>query len=116
LCGEDCHSGQSFDHRRQWIGDRLPQLAEMFAAAPWADEEVARRWIRLFPTTEQDTDLLAAELIATPERLAVLRSRLSDLSWFMRCLSEAVARGYYSGRSLVAVRLQNVHKCASMAP
>lgn len=88
----------------------------MFAAAPWADEEVVRRWIRLFPKTEQDTCLLAEELIATPERLAVLRSRLSDLSWFMRCLSEPAARGNYSGRSLVAARLQNVHKCASMTP
>jgi len=31
LCGEDTHSGQSYEHRRQWIEDRLLQLAAVFA-------------------------------------------------------------------------------------
>ncbi|MDZ4114498.1 MAG: transposase [Xanthomonadaceae bacterium] len=115
LCGEDRYSGQSFEHRRQWIEDRMQHLADVFAvslwayavmsnhlhvvvqvlpdvAAQWADEEVAERWIRLFPKAGQDTELRVEALIANPERLAVLRSRLSDLSWFMRCLSEHIAR------------------------
>jgi REP element-mobilizing transposase RayT len=115
LCGEDRYSGQSFEHRRQWVEDRLRQLAEVFAvslwayavmsnhlhvvvqvlpdtAAQWADDEVARRWIRLFPKADQDADARAQALLANPERLAVLRLRLSDLSWFMRCLSEPIAR------------------------
>jgi len=115
LCGEDHYSGQSFEHRRQWIEDRLQQLAEVFAvslwayavmsnhlhvvvqvlpevAARWTDEEVAQRWIRLFPKAEQDMALRVQALMANPERLAVLRARLSDLSWFMRCLSEPIAR------------------------
>ena len=31
LCGEDSHSGHSFEHRRQWIEDRLLVLAGIFA-------------------------------------------------------------------------------------
>jgi hypothetical protein len=88
----------------------------MFAAAQWTDEEVARRWIRLFQNADQDADVRAQALLANPERLAMLRSRSSDLSWHMHCLSEPAAHGYYSGRSLLAARLQNVHKCASMTP
>ena len=31
LCGEDAHSGRSFEHRRGWIVERLKQLAGVFA-------------------------------------------------------------------------------------
>ena len=31
LCGEDSHSGHSFEHRRQWIEDRLLELAGIYA-------------------------------------------------------------------------------------
>ena len=31
LCGEDRHSGRSFEHRRQWIEDRLLKVAAAFA-------------------------------------------------------------------------------------
>ena len=115
LCGEDRYSGQSFEHRRRWVEDRLHQLAEVFAvslwayavmsnhlhvvvqvppetAVQWTDEEVAQRWIRLFPKTEQDVSARVQALLANTERLMLLRSRLSDLSWFMRCLSEPIAR------------------------
>ena len=31
LCGQDEHSGQSFEHRREWIRERLELLASVFA-------------------------------------------------------------------------------------
>ena len=71
LCGEDTHSGQGYEHRRQWIQDRIGQLAAVFAmdvcayavmsnhyhvvlhvdrsqAEAWDEVEVIRRWRELF--------------------------------------------------------------------
>ncbi|MBZ6072824.1 transposase [Aeromonas schubertii] len=71
LCGEDAHSGQSYEHRRQWVVDRLGQLSQLFAigicayavmsnhyhlvlkvdaeqAQGWSEREVAERWAGLF--------------------------------------------------------------------
>ncbi len=122
LCGEDPVSGRSFDHRKQWIRDRLEELAGIFGidiggyavmsnhlhvvlrirpdiVARWSDEEVARRWWRLFPR-RRDKDLSAAEpqrhelamLRADGVALAERRRRLGSLSWLMRCLCEPIAR------------------------
>ena len=33
LCGEDPHSGQSYEHRRQWVVDKLPPLLLATVAA-----------------------------------------------------------------------------------
>ncbi len=30
LCGEDSVTGKSFEHRKQWIVDKLAQLSEVF--------------------------------------------------------------------------------------
>ena len=72
LCGVDPLSGNSYDHRRAWIRDRLEDLAGLFAVevaafavlsnhvhvilrnrpdvvALWTDQEVALRWLTLFP-------------------------------------------------------------------
>jgi hypothetical protein len=122
LCGSDPHTGQNYEHRRQWIQDRLEFLAGGFAidvlgfavqsnhfhvilrnrpdvVAEWSDTEVATRWCRLCPTRRKDDgspeEPLAAELDSIrnhPERLRQIRLRLSDLSWFMRMVSEPVAR------------------------
>ena len=35
LCGEDRDSGRSYEHRRQWVADRIGELAEIFAVAVW---------------------------------------------------------------------------------
>jgi hypothetical protein len=64
----------------------------------WSDREVAHRWLRLFPgrrldeflgePTENDIDALAGN----SDRIVIIRTRLSDISWFMRCVSEPIAR------------------------
>ncbi|MGB7328327.1 MAG: hypothetical protein WBD31_25850 [Rubripirellula sp.] len=122
LCGNDPVSGQSFEHRRQWIRQRLEFLASVFAVdcltytvmhnhihlvlrsrpdvlATWSDEDVARRWLRLFPH-RRNKDGSPAEptapevnmIVKDPDRLAERRARLSDLSWWMRCTAENIAR------------------------
>ena len=35
LCGEDRERGRSYEHRRQWVEDRIGELAEIFALAVW---------------------------------------------------------------------------------
>jgi REP element-mobilizing transposase RayT len=121
LCGSDQVSGRSFEHRRQWVRTRLEELASIFAIDhlnfsimgnhlhllvrnrpdirdAWSDEEVARRWRRLFPLCrdEQGRPLepTADELqvmLADKETLAEWRRRLAHISWFMRCLAEHIA-------------------------
>jgi len=114
LCGVDSVTGQSFEHRRQWLVERLALLERLFAvdvcaycamsnhshlvlrlnpdeAAEWSGDEVLERWCTLFsgPTLVQRyrarDNLGAAELRAVSELVERYRARLCDLSWFMRC-------------------------------
>lgn len=113
--------GQGLENRKQWIEDRLPLLTQYFAigvagfaildnhlhvvvrldpqvAAAWTDEEIALRWLRIYPPRWLDFDkpLLVQQAIAkelaNPERLSELRKRLSSLSWFMKALKEPISR------------------------
>jgi REP element-mobilizing transposase RayT len=113
LCGPDPLTGRSFDHRKQWLVDRLKQLTAVFAvdicayalmsnhfhvivyldrarALSWSDEEVATRYARLFSHTVRTSRSLPPP--AWARQVAAWRRRLWDLSWFMRCLNEAIAR------------------------
>ena len=118
LCGVDRYSGQDFEHRKAWVEQRLALVAGCFAAAvhayavmsnhlhvvvhldpgaplTWTDSEVAERWVRLYPPRESSEAARTAQierLLANPERLAVLRQRLGNLSWLMKCLAEPIAR------------------------
>jgi REP element-mobilizing transposase RayT len=121
LCGEDPLSGFSFEHRRQWIVDRIRLLCSVFAvdlcayaimsnhyhivvridvdeAMSWSDEEVAQRWMQIFsgPLLMHqylgNADLTDTELECIAELFASWRERLADLSWFMRCINEPIAR------------------------
>ena len=121
LCGRDAATGRCYEHRRGWIRDRLEFLATIFGidcltfsimsshahlvlrsrpdvVAAWSDDEVARRWLRLFPKrrnpdgspaepTRPELDLIRNQ----PKVLAERRRRLSDVSWYMRCLAENIA-------------------------
>lgn len=115
LCGE------GFEHRKQWIEDRLKELVGLFAidcagfaimdnhlhlllrldpqrAAGWSDEDVARRWCVLFPIRGLDgrplpvSEAWVRQLAADAATIATLRQRLANLSWFMKCLKEPLAR------------------------
>lgn len=121
LAGVDHQSGKDFSFRKEWIRRRMEALASVFAVdvlsyavmsnhmhqilrnrpdvcAEWTDEEVAIRWLRVFPgrrleehlaePTENDVKMLTRD----KERLAEVRKRLSDISWFMRALAEPIAR------------------------
>ena len=121
LCGSDQLTGKNFDHRRQWIEDRIRFLADSFAvsiysyavmsnhthivlsvdpeaALGWNDDEVADRWLRVFPgamaqaTSEEQRQRARMSLLSTPDRLKEVRGRLGSLSWFMRALNEPIAR------------------------
>jgi REP element-mobilizing transposase RayT len=121
LCGTDAYSGQDFEHRKQWLLDRIEQQAGVFAidicayaimsnhyhlvlrvdrnrALNCSDGEVVERWTRLFkgPILVQrmqagDT-LSPAQQQTVSEIIAVWRRRLADISWYMRCLNEFIAR------------------------
>lgn len=121
LCGVDRLTGRDFEHRKQWVVNRLAELSEVFtidlcayavmsnhhhlvvridteAAEALADEAVAERWGRLceLPAVVdrflQGQALDSAQATAAVDRLAEYRRRLADLSWFMRCLNEPIAR------------------------
>jgi hypothetical protein len=121
LCGEDKFTGKSFVHRRQWIEDRLLLLGGIFAidvcsyavmsnhyhavihinadqAQTWSAAEVIERWHGLFkgkPLSQryaQGEALGKAEQHALSELVEEWRSRLMDISWFMRCANEYIAR------------------------
>jgi hypothetical protein len=121
LCGFDPVSRRSFNHRRDWIEERLAFLCcifafDVFAKAilsnhyhivvrnrpdilrGWSDREVALRWWKLFPQrlnpdgspAEPTPEELA--LLMVPEKIVEYRRRLGCISWFMRSLSEPIAR------------------------
>jgi REP element-mobilizing transposase RayT len=121
LCGRDSLSGRSFEHRQQWIENRIFALAESFAVSVfayaimsnhfhivlrndpqqawrWSNREVAERWLALFPGSISNRDDPACferatlALLGNAERLDVIRQRLGSISWFMRALNEPIAR------------------------
>jgi REP element-mobilizing transposase RayT len=122
LSGIDPYTGQDYSHRKEWILDRMRELAGLFAievcgysvmsnhlhlvlrnrpdlAEQWSADEIALRWCRVFPPRDDATgepvepsEHDLAMLVANSERLAEVRERLASLSWFMRCLCEKIAR------------------------
>jgi len=121
LCGQDKITGQSYEHRKQWVADKLAELAHVFAievyayaimsnhthtvlkvntamAENWSRDEVIARWMQLFSGNlliqrylNGDCKTLA-EISQIHELVETWRNRLTDISWFMRCLNESIAR------------------------
>jgi len=63
------------------------------AANNWSAYEVARRWVKLYPTGKSDTDQLKIEaIVANETMIEIYRKRLTDLSWLMKSISKPIAR------------------------
>jgi REP element-mobilizing transposase RayT len=67
-------------------------------ASLWSDEEVVRRWGRLFPPRGKDRQPLEVSEAWVEAQLKnstwveETRKRLNSLGWFMKCLKEPLAR------------------------
>ena len=122
LCGKDEVSKRSFEHRREWIRDRLASLVDVFAievisyavmsnhfhcliknrpdlARKWSKEQVAIRWRKLFPYRRkkngdpaEPTAEEIAEITEDKKLVELYRERLSSISWFNRCMNENIAK------------------------
>ncbi|WP_168566836.1 hypothetical protein [Crateriforma spongiae] len=121
LAGVDRDSGKDYSFRKEWIRRRMEALASVFAVdvlsyavmsnhmhqilrnrpdvcCQWTDQEVAIRWLRVFPGRRLEEHLAeptendVQALVRDKERLAEIRRRLADISWFMRALAEPIAR------------------------
>ncbi|MBL4572030.1 MAG: transposase [Gammaproteobacteria bacterium] len=121
LCGDDPVTGKNFDHRKQWLVSRIKTLAAQFSidicayaimsnhyhlvlfvneqqARDWDDAEVLKRWTALFPrnaalvATLQKNKSSKAASRRLQQQIGLWRDRLMDISWFMRCINETVAR------------------------
>jgi hypothetical protein len=117
LLGSDAVTGKNYDHRKQWIEDELKQLAAGFGidllgyalmsnhihlilrsrpdvVETWDETELARRWLRLTSVsrdrepTEPELNSIRLDL----DKLATIRRRLSDISWWMRLLCQMIAQ------------------------
>ncbi|MGA2703635.1 MAG: transposase, partial [Isosphaeraceae bacterium] len=113
--------GEGMHDRKGWIEHRLEELAEIFSVAVagfaildnhlhllvrldpdvargWSDEDVVRRWGRLFPPRDKARQVtpVSDEWVQTRLKdarwVATARERLQSLSWFMKCLKEPLSR------------------------
>jgi len=121
LCGYDRLSRKNFDHRKQWMLDRVKVLSAVFAidvcayaimsnhfhlvlhvdtqrTQSWSSDEVIDRWLKLYtgPVIAHrhlaGISLTAVEQEALAGWVETWRTRLADLSWYMRCINETIAR------------------------
>ncbi|MEL6869369.1 MAG: hypothetical protein AAFO81_06175 [Pseudomonadota bacterium] len=121
LCGEDRVTGNSYEHRRGWIEDRMRALSSLFSIEicayaimsnhyhlvvrlnaedinRWSSDEVLNRWTSLFKGTllvqryRSGAALSSAQQQSLDDTVAIYRQRLGSLSWFMKCLNEPIAR------------------------
>jgi hypothetical protein len=110
----------SFD-RKEWLETRIEELAQVFAmgvggfsvmdnhlhlllrldpdvAASWSDDDVVRRWGRLFPPRDKSRQPLPISddwvrgKLKDSSWVARARERLQSIGWFMKCLKEPLSR------------------------
>ena len=113
--------GDAYEHRRQWVEDKLLELADHFcidvaayvimsnhyhvvlfinheAVMALSDIEVVQRWHCLFKGNmlsqklEKGDQLSQSEWRVLSKTIDEWRIRLTSISWFMRVLNESIAR------------------------
>ena len=122
LCGNDDVTGNNYDHRREMIRKRLEFLAGIMGievlgyavmsnhfhtilrsrhdvVATWSDDQVALKWWMLCPARKNEdgspaepTEFELKSIRNDRKGLKEKRRRLSSISWFMRFLSERIAK------------------------
>jgi hypothetical protein len=120
LFGDDPITKKNFDHRKIWIEEQLKLQAANFGidlismailsnhfhlvlrsrpdvVETWDDTEVARRWLMLCPKRKDKNrnpmEPSKAELDSirnSPIEVKKIRTRLSDVSWWMRILCQKI--------------------------
>ena len=122
LCGQDPVTGTDYEHRRELIRERLDFLAGIMGievlgysvmsdhfhcilrsrydvVQTWSDQDEARKWWLLCPARKtkeglpaDPTEFELNSIRSDTRGLKEKRVRLSSISWFMRFLSERVAK------------------------
>ncbi len=119
LCGKDKYSGQCYEHRRQWMLDRIKFLASIFnldvcayaimsnhyhlvlkinSTDDWDNKQVFAYWSQLCQLPKVCQDFMKNEVQSKPVLALVYlladkyRKRLMSISWFMKMLNEYIAR------------------------
>ena len=121
LCGFDKETQQNYDHRKQWLVDRIRLLSSLFTidlcsyaimsnhyhlvikiepeqSKHWTDHDVAQRWMAIYNGPLLVQRWIAGGTLSDAEKttvnaiIMVWRKRLCDISWFMKCLNEPIAR------------------------
>ncbi|GAA4812758.1 hypothetical protein GCM10023308_06240 [Marinicella pacifica] len=111
LCGEDALTGKSFEHRRQWLIDRIKKVASVFAIDVcsyaimnnhfhlvlkigandnWTDKQVLITWQTLYSLPVMCQRYLRGDKLddssvrLVQKYASEYRSRLCSISWFMK--------------------------------
>lgn len=122
LCGQDPLTGTDYEHRRELIRHRMEFLAGIMGVevlgyavmsnhfhcilrsrhdvvATWTDTEIAQKWWMLCPARKSkdgspaEPTVFELNSIRNDKKgLREKRDRLSSISWFMRFLSEKIAK------------------------
>jgi REP element-mobilizing transposase RayT len=121
LCGTDKLTGQCYEHRRQWIEDRIRLLSTVFAieicsyavmsnhyhivvkidavsSESWSFDEVIQRWLCihkgpfLIQKYQKGDAIGVAEMNVMTRIVDDWRARLASVSEFMQQLNQVIAR------------------------
>lgn len=121
LCGTDSVTGKNYGYRKKWVEDRLFQLESIFSirlcayaimsnhyhivicvdenqANEWDDMEVISRWHSLFKGNFVSQKFIKGDQLSFLEQkllnvsIALWRERLMNVSWFLRCINEYIAK------------------------